>query len=507
MRTHTLCFVLAAMIGFASAANGWNNGSSNDNQLPESLERKVRNLRTDLESKGYEVARGAWNLFRIEDCKFAIETIGNCLGNNPAAPYLIPSVPLWPDEFVDQNVRDLLGPTPDDTWWTYRLDEREALVVLAQLPPPGRYFGMQTYIFSREGEIDTTDEVYQSVTDDPFMQNILFMMSPNPSRVLVFSSIGNSNNNVVTERQSGAAFNQQRFFIITPDAVMERALTEALLRAGVPNRNHVFIEPVSTDLARLGLGSGEDDLMTLMRYSLPQDETAGDEWRRQLPLAVLRVRDTNTARPTEPYPKPAYDERIARSELGLKGDVENLVEAVKQLWGQPAAKDRAFESLMLTVDLIGQHCLERPMNCLGDTQDADYQISPTESIDSGEVLAVVGTLGTATGNATYTSLAPNRIPALVGVTNISDPDLKGSASAFSETVGNTDKLYVYYFARECGNLPNCREITEEMVPRGDAVKIVQRNYVVPGATRGPEPKKLVNPTLIQLDGAKRPSSR
>ncbi|WP_133717750.1 hypothetical protein [Methylocaldum gracile] len=507
MRTHMLCFAFAAMIAFASAANSENNGSSNDNQLPESLEQKVRNLRTDLEAKGYEVARGAWNLFRIEDCKFALETIGNCLGNNPAAPYLIPSVPLWPDEFVDQNMRDLLGPTPGDTWWTYRLDEREALVVLAQLPPPGRYFGIQTYIFTREGEIDTTDEIYQSVTDDPFMQSILFMMSPNPSRALVFSSIGNSNNNVVIERQSDAAFNQQRFFIITPDAVMERALTEALLRAGVPDRNQVFVEPVSTDLGRLGFGSKADDLMTVMRYSLPEDEAAGDEWRQKRPLAILRVRDTNTARPTEPYPKPVRDERIAKSELGFEGDVENLVEAVKQHWGQPDAKDGPFESLLLKVDLIGEHCVRRPMNCLGDTQDTDYQISPTESIDSGEVLAVAGTLGTATGNATYTSLAPNRIPALVGVTNVSDPDLKGSASSFSETVGNTDKLYVYYFARDCGNLPNCREITEEMVPPGDAIKIIQRNYVVPGSTQGPDPKQLVNPTLIVFDGAKRPSSR
>ncbi len=330
------------------------------------------------------------------------------------------------------------------------------------------------------------------------------MMSPNPSRMLVFSSIGNSNNNVVIERQSGAAFDQQRFFVITPDEVMAREVAEALLRAGVQNRDQVFIEPVSADVARLGLGSGADDLMILVRYALSEDEEAGNRWRQQLQLAVLRVRDANTARRVEPYPKPAYDERTARSELGLEADVKDLVDSVKQYWGQPAAKDRPFESLLLTVDLIGQHCLERPMNCLGDTQDADYQISPAENLDSGEVLAVVGTLGTATGNATYTSLAPNRIPIMVGVTNVSGLGLEGSASAFSKTVGNTDKLYVYYFARDCGNLPNCREITEEMVPRGEDIKIVQRNYVAPGGTRAADPKQVVNPTLIVFDGAKRP---
>ena len=474
------------------------------NQVPGSVQQKVQNLRADLEAKGYEVAQGNWNLFTIDDCKYAIQSLGNCLGNNPAAPYIIPTVPLWPDEFVDEHMRNVFGPTADNTWWTYRLDQREALVVVGLLPPPGRYFGMQTYVFSREGTINTSDEIYQSVTDE-FMKSILFMYSPNPARPLVFSSVGDSNNNVVIERQSGAAFDQERSFIITPDAVMEQQLSDALLRAGVPDRNQIFTEPVSSDLARLGLGSGADDFMILMRYALPNDEVAGEQWRQQLPLVVLRVRDKSATRATQPYPIPVRETRTAYSELGLKGDVDSLVASVKQHWGQASAPASQLESLLLSVDLLGEHCLKRPMNCLGDTADADYQASPTVNIDSGEVLAVVGTLGTVTGNATYTSLSVNWIPALVGVLNISDKDLAGTASIFSATVANTDKLYLHYFARDCTNLPNCVQITEKMVPRGDGVKIMQRNYVVPGTTRGPDPNLVVNPQVIVFDGASRPS--
>lgn len=507
MKLHTFWFVLTATLASAPALSSSNNHSNNDNQLPKSLEKKVENLRGDLEARGYEVAQGNWNLFTIEDCKFPINTIGNCLGNNPAAPYIIPTLPLWPDEFVDDHMKDLLGPTQGDTWWTYRLDEREALVVLAQLPPPGRYFSLLTYIFTREGEINTNDEIYQSVKDDPFMQSILFMKSPNPKRVLTFASVGDSDNNVVIERQSGAAFDQQRFFIITPDKVMKRKLTKALLRAGVPDRDQVFIEPVSTELGRLGLGAGADDLMILIRYAHPEDEVAGDQWRQQLPLAILRVRDPDTARAAEPFPLPVRDERIAHSELKLEGDTKDLIEAVKQHWGQPNAKVGLFESLLLKVDLLGEHCLGRPMNCIGDNSDADYQISPTASIDSGEVLAIVGTLGTATGNATYVSVAPNWIPPLVGVLNVSDVDLEGSASAFSGMVKNTDRLYVHYFARDCTDLPNCHEITKDMIPQDGELKLIQRDYVVPGSTRGPDPTLLVNPSLIVLDGASRPKSR
>lgn len=530
MRSHARWWVLAAMVVSVSACTtnlASRNGDTSDSlptsveqgegarpregngtgALPASLRQQVQTLRGGLEDRGFEVAQGDWNLFTIEDCKYARASIGNCVGNNPAAPYIIPTVPLWPDEFVDENMEGLLGPTRDGNSWTYRLDEREALVVFGQLPPPGAYFGIVTYLFSREGTIDTTDEVYRQTETDPFMRSILFMASPNPSRVLVFSSVGDTINDVVIERQAGSAFGEQLAFIITPDAALARELTEQLVRAGVAERDEIFVEPVSPQLARLGLDEEADDLMTLIRYAQPEDKAAGDRWREQLPLTVLRVRDTNRDRAEEPYPLPVREERKARSELELKDEVENLTKAVKQQWGQPDAPDAQFESLLLKVDLIGEHCLKRPMNCLGDNSDADYQISPTVSLDQGEVIAVVGTLGTATDNATYVSLAPNWIPALQGVANVSGKDLKGSASEFSGNVDDTDKLYVQYFARDCGELSNCLEITEEMVPRGDALKVVQRNYVVPGTTRGPDPNLVVNPRLIVLDGNARPRGR
>jgi hypothetical protein len=507
MRTCTFWFAVSVVIATSSLSSSDARDSPiQRNQLPQALQQLGEDVRVDFESSGFEVLQGEWNLFRIEDCRYAIERLGFCLGNNPAAPYIIPTLPLWPDEFVDENMRELLGPTPNDSWWTFRLDEREALVVLAQLPPQGAYFGIQTYIFSRQDDIDTTDPIYRNVTD-PFMHRMLFMISPDPSRLAVFASVGDSNNNVVIEAKAGAAFDQQRFFIITPDAVMERELTEALLRAGVSDGDHIFSEDVSSELARLGLDADADDFMILMRYAFPEDEHAGEQWRQQLPLTVLRVRDTDSVREPEPYPIPVRDERTVRSERELEGDLDNLVNEVKQSWGQTDAGEEQFESLLLRVDLIGEHCLRRPMNCLGDTSDADYQISPTVSIDSGEVLAVVGTLGTATGNATYTSLSVNWLPPLVGVANVSDKDLAGSASAFAEEVDNTDSLYIHYFARDCRDVEPCFQITAEMIPPGDAVKIIQRNYVVPGTARGPDPRELVNPALIVLDGAIRPESR
>lgn len=531
MRSYVLCLMLIAALATASACSSrsdnipesddllpeWQQqsleGRRGDsepaeavNPLPQSLQQTVTRLRADLEAKGYAVAQGYAHLFTIDDCKYLIESLGNCLGNNPAAPYIFTSVPLWPDEFADENLREAFGPLPKDTWATFRLDEREAIVILAHLPPPARYFGRLTYVASREGRIDPADPVFRSVTD-PFLRDLLFMPSPTPSRSLIFGTIGNSDNHVTIAKASGAAFEQDRYFITTADAVMARAVTDALLRAGVPNRNQVFIDPVSTELVRVGLGAEADDLTIWFRYARPDDEQAGERWRQQLPLTVLRVRDTDEKRATQPYPTPAYDPRTARSELGLADDLAGLRQAVRQHWQQPDAPEQPFQSLELTVDLIGQHCIERPMNCLGDIQDSDWRISRPANIDAGEVLAVVGTLGTATGNATYSSIALNRTSVLTGVGNVFDEQMATTAAGFADTVDNTDLFFVYYFARDCTGLAHCFQVTEELIPQGELLTFVERNYIVPGTARGADPKQRLNSTVIVLDGAKRPSSR
>jgi hypothetical protein len=518
MKFRPLWFALAMMIASASVAHARDYDSGNGSQPPakktkklphqaRTLEHKVQRLEAQLKARGYEVARGSFKLFTTDECQYTIDVIGNCLGNNPAAPYIIAAVPLWPGEFLDESLRNLIGPLPKDAWATYRFDKREAMLVFGLLPPPGGYFGLQTYVFSRAAQINRSDPIYLGTLADPIMNGALFGALPkNPSRLTMFASIGNSNNNVVIERQSGAAFNQQRSFVISPDAAMAREMTEALVHARVSGPDQVFTEPVSPEIARIGLGAEADDFLTLIRYAQPGDELAGDQWRHQIPLAVLRVRDRNAAA-TEPWPTPSYDPKTARSELGFEGDLTALVAAVKQQWGQPSATVEQSQSLQLAVDLIGQHCLPRPMNCLGDTQDTDYQLSPQVSIDDGQVIAVAGTLGTATGNATYVSLSVNWFDVLKGVGNISDADLEGSTSRFSGTVGNTDKLYLHYFARDCTGLSDCFEITEDLVPRGGGIKIVQRNYIVPGTARGPDPNQLLNPVTIVLDGTARPASR
>ena len=483
--------------------------------LPADLEQKVQRFRADLEARGYEVTRGYFTLWGAEDCKYPLQTVGFCYGNNPTAPYVFAVVPPWKDEFVDQLFHHAVLAAQRGMSATFRLGAQEALVVMAELPPPARYFSVATNLFTRRTTLNPADPIYIKTASDPQMQALLFATSPDPDRMMMLATIGNSTNNVVMERASGSPWRQQRYFVITPDAGTANAMTAALLRAGVPSADHVFTEPVAPALARVGLGPEADDFITYVRYAMPEDGVAGEAWRATLPLTVLRVRHRSDAGPKQPFPIPAYDTRTANvDETALKGDLGALVNAVRTRWSQATAPAVPFFSLELFIDLVGQHCLgypdpnRGPMNCLADQPDAALHISTSLRIDDGQVIAAVGTLATATGNATYVSLGVNRFPALVGVANLSDTDLEGTAASFQTALQHNARLYyVYYLARDCTGLQPCLEIPRKLLPIGETLNLMQRSYVNPGSARGADPTKVLNPVAIILDGRARPSRR
>jgi hypothetical protein len=485
------------------------------NRLPAALEQTVGLLRDDLEGNGFAVAGGYWTLWGATDCRYPIQTLGYCYGNNPTAPYVLAVVPPWNDEYVDQRFHHILTQAQRNMSATYRLDQREALLILAQLPPPARYFGVQSNVFTREAAFNAYDPILPKVAADPLLQGLLFGVSPDPSRRMLMASIGNSTNNAVIEQQTGhAAWNRPVYIVVTSDGDMGAAMTDALVRAGA-SASDIFTERVSPELVKVGLHRSADDLITYIRYAMPLDAAAGEQWRSDLPLTILRVRDVTSRQYDKPFPIPAYESRTAHyDENPLAGDLATLLNAVRTHWAQPAATVLPFFSAYKFLDLVGQHCLGHPvatrgpMDCLGDSQDADYQISASARIDDGQVIAVVGTLSTQTGNATYTSLSVNWFPLLVGVANIDDATLAGTAARVTTTLTHDpDLFYVYYVARDCTGLTDCLEIPKRLVPSGEIVKLIQRNYVNPGSRRGPDPAKILNPVAIVLDGQSRPMMR
>jgi len=509
-----VCLLSASALLFAAAASARGDSIMPENKVPGTVESKVRPLMDHLKMQGFKVSRGYFKLWTIDDCAYTIDLLGSCLANNPAAPYISSAVPPWPEEFVDPADSSVFGPSIEGYNDVYRLDPREAIVILGQLPPPAAYFSEQTYLFSRQGTYDTNSSTYKNIdTYMHFLFPLLFEKLPGDrARFMSISSLSNFINNVVIERQSDIAFDQIRYFIITPDQFMDKAVRKAFAHIGVEDQD-VFTEQIPSDM-NVGLDEGSDDFTTSMRYAEPEDGggsgTASYKWRENLPLVVLRVRDTRSNRQPQPYPPVVLETRTAVDERPLKPDLGSLLYAVSERWGQPCmnadCSDRAVsfgDMQTFPAYLVGPLCTPIGENCLGDNWDAIYQFFGPMSLDNGEIYAVAGTLGTKTGNATYVGLGINQVSVIKGVANLRDKELDGTADGYAGEVSNTDKFYLYYFTRNCSVLQdltdgNCFPLPETMIPQGDHFALSIRDYIKPDTQRGPDSSLVLRSEVIKL---------
>lgn len=489
----------------------WGASVMSENKVPGQVESKARRLMHGLKKKGFEVSRGYFKLWAVEDCQYTFDKMGTCYGNNPAAPYVIATLPAWPEEFVDPVYSNIWGPSHPGYHDVYRFDPREAIVIIGQLPPPASYFSEQTWLFTREGTYDENDSRYQEIEEEvgDFVQ-VFFQQVPSdpPERYVAFSSLSNIVNNVVIERQSGSAFSQIRYFIITPDKFMDEAVRKSLRNISVAEED-VFTEQIPSDM-NVGLGQSADDFTTWIRYAHPVDDIAADIWRDKLPMVVLRVRDTRWDWWPRTYPPVELEERSAVDEEYLEPDLEGLLEAVAERWEQPCDEagctDRveSFQDLQTApIWLVGPLCNEHNQDCLGDNWDAAYQLLLPKSLDDGEIYAVAGTLGTETGNATYVGLSINQMSLFQGVMNIPNEHLKGTAAGYSEEVDNTDKLFLVYFTRDCSGLQDitddhCVEIPTTLIPEGDSIVVGVRDYIMPGTQRAPDSALVLPSRALRL---------
>jgi len=488
-------------------------GESNppDNKVPQGVENKAQQLMADLKKQGFEVSQGYFKLYTNDYCPYSFEVMHTCYGNNPAAPYVLFSVPPWPKEYVDPETIEACGPNKEGYITSYRFDPQEAIVIFGVLPPPAAYFGLQTYLFTTKDKFDTSSTPYQFFYNVyPNMLNKFFTKVPsNPKRLESFSSLSNSINNVVIERKSETAFNQQRFFIVTPDQNMDKIVRKALNKISVEDKD-IFTEAIPSNL-RIGLDKSADDFLTVIRYVKPEDGggegSLSDKWRKDPPLVVLRVRDTRDGQTAEPYPQVVLETRTGEDESYLKPDLLNLVKAVSERWGQPCTdtecKDKAGGLFILElppINMVGPKCTEIGMNCQADSEDTSYQYSKDVFLNDDVVFAVAGTLGTQTDNATYVGLGLMASMRQLGFDNLFDEDLMDTASKYASVVNNTEKFFLYYFARNCKGLGdltdgNCREISKEVLPdcddptskTCDNLKFSLRDYIRLDTQRGPDP--------------------
>jgi len=513
------------------------------NDVPWRVESKALQFMHELDKQGYEVLRGYFKLYTAADCDLSYQVLHTCLGNNPAAPYVLPVVPPWPDhpgpgEWVDPATIGAFGQTADGYNVSYRLDPHEALVILAQMPPPADYFGVQTYLFTRAGEVCTKSPQYSTIDSYghyliPVFFNLVPNEPPNPPRVQIMADLTDSTNNVVIKNESHSVWEQLRYFVITPNPTMDAAIRGALNKSGIADRD-IFTEKIPGQIPepdpnpcpeaatlRFGLDRQADDFGTVIRYAMPVNGVAADRWRQRLPLVVLRIR--NLAADDRTYPWVGFEPRTPSNppETWYNDPPQNyldkLTQAVCTSWntvGPPQDCNKWMKFLNTQRDLqqTGPACVPAWMNCLAPGEDATYQMSGRLQLDWEHFYAVVGPLSTATDNATYVSLGLNSSLRQLGFANISDEQLAGSAYGYTRDVPG-DKFFVQYFARDCSALPeqssvdvrsHCYSIGDTLPDcdpadlECDRLVLSLRGYIRPGTQRASDMNWVLNSKYILL---------
>lgn len=181
---------LGCGIAFASSAvagptwpNAWPSIGAESAAVKPGAGAFTAKLVRDLKREQFQVTRGYPVLWTAQDCDlYTYPVLKNCQGNNPVSPYVMPVVRNWPDEFVDPAMRNAFVKTPRGYSGTYRLDPREAIVIYGQLPPPGRYMGLQSWVGTKKWL--TTQQpwdpaAYERVASvSPLLANDLFAKVP-----------------------------------------------------------------------------------------------------------------------------------------------------------------------------------------------------------------------------------------------------------------------------------------------------------------------------------------
>ncbi len=484
----------------------------------------------NLNAFGYEVVQGNAYLMTNSECPLYVSIFDSCFGQNPAAPYIIPQVPIEQSYVDPYYAVPLETPGPQGmTDIVYRLGDNDALVTIISFPPEAAYLGYQSYVF--------TSETSNYVNIPPPRTRTV---SPDPSRYDVLGSIGNDVNSLIVQNQYGAApwGGTVIMYITTSNQVLANDLMQRAMAAGI-NPKSIFVEQVGSNVIT-GNGQFADDMLTLMRYAMPENADASNAWKNQLANNVLIYKVTKQKLAVARYGANQYTPHgINTIELSLSTAQQQLV-ALLQTYLSAAQSPTVSsnEPLVATTTvnsagvpfsgLVGASCIQYGTNCEADNQDTStYAFLTLQTLGLEETAFIVG------ANHSVAELNNNRYVSVdiydaanssgVASTSQTNPtavgfdsgNLTGSATAVLNALGipipggdtaliqNIDKLYLTFIARDCAN-PTVAAASAycinlmgtTLIPLAHPISVTERSYVLPGTTTGANVDDMVYPIVV-----------
>lgn len=467
---------------------------------------------------GYAVDQGTVSVVDNAACQQFIAVFGSCFGNNAAAPYIVPVLPI-DDTAVDPSYGGsflTFGETGSPSNMFYRLSDRDAIVSIVLPPPKAAYLGYQGYVFSR-----STSEYTGSASGKT--------TSPNPLRYELFSSIGNDLNSVILEKGVGSFWGGKPIVYVSASNSTVANNIKANAVANGLDSARIFIEPIGANVLT-GSTLAADDLITLMRYALPQDSAASTQWLGSL-RSNIRVYRVSSNAAISRYPTPVYTLKTGTSEAAYATPLDEL-SSLLSTWLTAHQSSGLTTTINMSVSahvdatgkpvgLVGGDCIAAGTSCLGDNQDTDsYRSGVIGKLTGNNVAIVAGVNHTVTNNASYISVAVYNAQTLTGVASVSQTNpvavgfssgvMTGSAEAVLRSLGLYDSaassalkaalpsLYVEFVARTCTAVPTyCIALgNPTSLPAAVPIFLTQRAYVRPGSTTGGNPDIMQTPRVI-----------
>ncbi len=470
--------LLAAALLIGVIANGQTSieGVSSSNNNPEAL-------KAALEAKGFIVQKGK---FKVVDL-FAMYDAGivpSCFGNNPAAPYLLPLVPLAPGQtpatlpIKDPITDSQLVPEDAGLYMEYFLQPSEAIILLGKTPPAVKYFGLRSYLVRR-----------YSAADDAYKY--------------IFASLGDTANNFTTATaDSDDPYRQPAMFISTADQETDKRIRSAASMAGI-SPEIINTDVLPAPLIKLGATGTPDSFLLLQRAALFASEKQKEDYYSNPEVTVFRVTPKNPAN-REPFPVPELRVKGTghTNELDLIKTQEELRLAIlakyDNLSPRELATSVAFEA--------GYEAIQLNTNALGDNRDTIYLRTSNFFLRErpDDFVVVYGANHAATGKAVYSNFGVYGRIALNGVGSI---DNTGFPTAEEFLPGNpaAKYFYVYMIARHCTGSESIPCLSIPTGPGSKGIPVAQpaflafRAYVEPSTKVGPAYEEVLYDHAIKFN--------
>lgn len=412
----------------------------------------------------------------------------NCFGNNANNPYLSYSFEApFPGQVLPEGA--LLTETQ------FQLREDEALVLFGKTPPPMRYYGYRSYLYSR---------YYDPLTGEPQIPG-----TSGAGYARVFATLGDTIN--LNTVKAGSTYRSDIIVITTADSAVDQRIRILAQLAGFPS-SIINTDIIPRDVTHMGLGPQKDIFCFLHRTALFDNDDECLEFVKNPGGRLFRLTPASPGA-SESFPMPA----LRPQGTGVReGDDQSLRDALDDLEQKivaayPGLKAEPLQVQPISRDFLMYEAIANQHNALGDNRDATYLrvVTPFKlALDDDEFVIVYGVNHARTNKASYCSVTVRGDQYLNGVGGPDSRSYEGTAQYYSPLNARAPDLYAYKIARRAAGHPNCFEVPFDALKPNDgssstinlasSMKLVFRAYLEPATLVGPLPEEILMDRAIRF---------